>query len=313
MANHFKTTLLLAFSLLTPNLSAIVVANTNPNDPVYLSSITAVGKVSLAGGLCSGSLLSTGMHMLTAAHCMLDSNGTPLAGTATVTFYNASNIAFDYFSSDIVTYPGFNPFNFFDGNDLAIITLGNVVDASIDRLSLYNGTGELGETATIVGYGRSGIGSTGSVAGTFGTRRQGLNVVDDIFNNILIFDFDNGLAAQNTIGGTGLGTAEVITASGDSGGAVLIDGQLAGIHSFVSCIADPDPNIVCLSPPDINTTLNSTYGEQFGSTRVSAYNSWIQGVIEPAEVPEPSTVAAGLLALVTCLARVRKTRTGSPS
>lgn len=314
MVNKYTFAILLSLALFVPQSKAIVVAGTDPNDPVYLSSVTAVGTIGIGGGLCSGSLLTTGMHFLTAAHCVLDSNGNPLGGNATITFRDAGNNAFAYVSNTIVAHPDFDPQSYFSGNDLAIVALSQVVDASIGRLSLYSGVGELGQTITMIGYGRQGTGTTGGEPGTFGVRRQGQNVADELIgnDNIIYFDFDNGLEAQNSSGGLGLGTSEVMLYRGDSGGPGLIGGQIAGIHSFISCFGG-GPGIQCAAPPDIDNTLNGTFGERFGSTRVSVYNDWITATVEATTIPEPSTVAAGLLALVTCLARARKTRTGSPS
>lgn len=318
MPNKFTFASLLSFAFLVPTLPAIVVSGNNPNDPVYLSSVTGVGTYSQGGFLCSGSLLSTGMHFLTAAHCLLDGNGNPLTGGATITFTNLLNTSFSYNSTSIIGNPSFDYNNFFGGNDLAIVTLGQQVDSSITRLNLYSGSGELNQTGTVIGYGRQGVGATGSVSGTFGTRREGQNQVDEIFGgNILIYDFDNGLAAQNSRGGLGLGLSEVNIAPGDSGGPTLIGGSIAGIHSFITCTANSNPNLTCRVPPDVDTTLNSSFGERFGDTRVSLYTQWIQSVTGPLSelnsIPEPSTVFAGLAALATCLARARKTRNGSPN
>ncbi len=314
MSTKLLLPILLCFLGLAPQLSAIVVTGVNPNDPLYLSSVTAVGTSSFGGGLCSGSLLSTGMHFLTAAHCVLDSSGNPLGGSATITFTNDLNQSFAYQSIASSAHPSFQANNYTGGFDLAIITLNAVVDSSIGRLSLYQGTGEMGATGTVIGYGRTGTGLTGSLAGTFGTRHQGLNVVDDILtNNILFFDFDSGAPQNNTLGNTGLGASEVMVALGDSGGPTLIGGQIAGIHSFITCVASPFPGQICLSPPDVDNLNNSSFGERFGDTRISTYNTWIQGVVDPASIPEPSTVAAGLCAAVTCLLRSRRTRNGSSS
>lgn len=310
-----KHTIVLLFSLIATvhELDAIVVNGTDPNNALYLSSVTAVGTSNIGGQLCSGSLLSTGMHFLTAAHCVLDSSGNALGGNATLTFWNSLNQQFAYQSILVTPHPEFSIVSFAGGNDLAVITLGEAVDDSIGRLSLYSGSGELGSTGTVIGYGRTGTGLTGGQANTFGTRRQGTNVVDSIIGNVLYFDFDDGTALRSTLGGTGTGPTEVMTSFGDSGGPTLINGQIAGIHSFITCVADPRPNIVCLSPPDVDTINNSTYGERFGDTRVSAYTQWIQSIVEPTAVPEPSTWMAGLAAVATCLARARRTRSGSSS
>jgi secreted trypsin-like serine protease len=296
--------------LFVSQASAIVVSSGTPDN--YLSAQTAVGFSNVPSvGLCSGSLLATGQHFLTAAHCILG-----YSGAATVTFTNALGTNFSYTSSSMIAHPSFIQGQYLAGNDIAIIRLSQQVDASINRLSLYTGGGnEQGSEATLIGYGRTGMGATGSVAGTFGTRREGQNVVDTVTSNLLYFDFDSGNAAQSTSGGLGLGSREVSIAQGDSGGPALINGRIAGINSFITCVGSGG---VCVSTIDVDSRLNSTFGEQFATTRVSTYLTWItqntgglSGSFEG--VPEPSTYATGLLGLVICLAKARKIRNGSSS
>lgn len=293
---------------LSHNASAIVVGGGSASDPIYSASgFTGVGFSTVSNvGSCSGSLLNTGMHFLTAAHCILDSNGLA-SGTANVTFSSGAG-TFAYTATAMIANSAFNASNFFGGSDLAIITLSQVVDLSIDRYSLYTSAAELNQIGTLVGYGREGTGNLGGEGGTFGTRRKGQNEIDQILGgNILYYDFDNGNPLQSTLGGNGLGVNEVGPYKGDSGGPTFIGNQIAGIHSFISCI--PGPGSTCLSPPDVDTAFNGSFGERFGDTRVSAYVSWINGVIEPITVPEPATYAAGLIAFALCAAKARKTRT----
>jgi len=318
----FRYTFAILFLVLSlaPKASAIVITSGNLSD--FLSTQTGVGTSNVASSLCSGSLLTSGLHFLTAAHCVLDSNTGLLGVSATVSFTNTLGTTFNYSSGAIVanqtfanTYDSINKtWAFTSGFDLAIIALTEIVDTSINRLSLYTGSGELGSVGTVIGYGRSGFGATGSVQGTFGTRREGENEIDLISNGrILYYDFDNGLAAQNVIVGSSLGRGarEVGIAPGDSGGPTLIGGQIAGIHSFIACSGAGITT--CFSPPDIDTTLNSSFGERFADTRVSSHITWINTTVSDTTIPEPATYATGLLGLIICLAKARKTRTGSPS
>lgn len=296
--------------LFASQATAIVVSSGTPDN--YLSAQTAVGFSNVPGvGSCSGSLLATGQHFLTAAHCILG-----YSGAATVSFTNSLGTNFSYTSSSMIAHPDFVRGQYLAGNDLAIIKLSQSVDASINRLSLYTGGGnELGNEATLIGYGRTGMGATGSVHGTFGTRREGQNVIDVVSGNLLYYDFDSGNSAQNVYGGLGLGAREVGIAQGDSGGPALIGGRIAGINSFITCVGSGG---VCVSTIDVDSTLNSTFGEQFATTRVSVFLNWINqntgGSSSTFEgVPEPSTYATGLLGLVICLAKARKIRNGSSS
>lgn len=296
---------------------AISVSGADPNDPIWQSSVTAVGYSNVPGaGACSGSLLNTGMHFLTAAHCILG-----YTGNGSVSFKNLEGTLFSYSSISMVSHPDFNPSNYFLGNDLGIIFLGQEVDSSIGRLDLYTGSGELGQVGTVIGWGREGTGLTGAAGGTFGSgRREGTNTVDSIVgnNNILFFDFDNpNSTAQSSLGSAEALEREVMIFRGDSGGPTLINGQIAGVHSFITCVSGG--STVCATPPDIDGVLNGTYGERFGDTRVSQYAQWVidQTAIASSDsdfigAPEPSTYFAGFLAFATCLWRVRKTRNGSP-
>ncbi len=283
------------------------------NNSFFSSPVTAVGQVLFGSSGCSGSLLSTGLHFLTAAHCVGS-----FSGTATINLHNGvSN--FSYTSSRIAVHPNYTNIN--SGNDIALVTLSQVADPSLQRLSLYTGSGELGQTATIIGLGRQGIGSVGWNTGSFVTangllvRRQGTNVVDSTSGNILSFDFDDPNNPARSSSGSNIATQfEAMTSFGDSGGAVLINGLLAGVHSFISCL--PGTTSTCATSVDIAGVLNSSYGERFGSTRVSAYTAWLStqmGVasFESNAVPEPSTWATMLGALAIGFHRWRKTRSGS--
>lgn len=305
ISTYLRVLPLLLLSLV--EASAIVVSGSDPNDPLYLSSLTGVGRINSAGGACSGSLLGTGRHFLTAAHCIVNPAGNFVDTSFSITFQNSSLTDFTYITGNAVYNPDFSPTIIGSPGDIAILTLNQFVDPSIERMSLYTGTGELDSLAIIAGYGRQGTGATGSVANTFGTRRQGLNRVDSIQGTTLLFDFDNGNLAQSLFGtDLGEGIHEVGIAQGDSGGPTLIGGRIAGVHSYLGCAGS---NGICFTPPDVDGVLNSSFGEYFGDTRVSAYSTWIQSILEaPAEIPEPSTFAGSLIALGAVIAAARRTR-----
>jgi secreted trypsin-like serine protease len=258
---------------------------------------------------CSGVLLSTGLHVLTAAHCV---PGT--ATSATATFHTAAGNAV-VSGSKFTVQPGWDG-NVAHGNDLAIITLDQ--KAPVAGYDLYRSLDlPAGKLVELAGYGRTGNGETGSTLPN-SALRWGTNTFDVMDATIAgapyLFDFDNNTEAQDTLGSSfynfrdpvtgqrhlGTGNTEVLTASGDSGGPSFIDGMLAGIHSF---IASPG------MPFDFDSTpLDGTYGELGGDTRVAFYAAWIDTVVRP--VPEPQTgvlTGAGLLAL---LALVHKRRQG---
>ena len=78
-------------------------------------------------------------------------------------------------------------------------------------------------------------------------------------------------------------------AAGDSGGPTLLDGRIAGIHSFRGTAG---------SPPDINFIEgDASFGEFGGDTRVSSYARFIDEVMAVPDVPTYLTSGTVLLLL----------------
>lgn len=90
----------------------------------------------------------------------------------------------------------------------------------------------------------------------------------------------------NAFAGT-LGDDEVLIDGGDSGGASLIDGMVAGVHSFGTTLSASFCNRF-ISKPDTLCGNNSSFGEVAGDTNVSLYWDWIRAA---AGIPEPSSIA----------------------
>ncbi|MBZ2186772.1 MAG: S1 family peptidase [Bryobacter sp.] len=304
-----------AAALFAHSAHGIVIRDDLFNSDSFASPITAVGQVLFGSSGCSGSLLSTGIHFLTAAHCVGS-----FSGTATVNLHNGST-SFSYTSTKIVVNPNFNSYS--NGADLAVVTLNQVADSSIQRLSLYTGSGELNQEVTFIGLGRQGVGSSGWSTGSFQVtnglldRRQGTNIVDSLLNNsVLFFDFDHPMEPNRSSLGQSSATAfEAILAPGDSGGPVLINGQIAGVNSYISCL--PGSLTTCSTTFDVNGVLNSSYGERWGASRVSIYTDWLnaqitQPTFDPVGVPEPSTWAIIAGAFGAGIHRLRKSRGKAP-
>ncbi|MBQ9128483.1 MAG: trypsin-like serine protease, partial [Thermoguttaceae bacterium] len=227
----------------------------------------------------SGSLLSTGMHVLTAAHVVCNEDGTVVDLEETpmyVTFhtsYGAVNIEVaDIFVHE--TYTG-DPIND-DCVDLAVITLKNAAPTELTGYDLYDGTDEIGQRMTMVGYGL--YGEADDTAEEAEARDSGVkHYGDNVFEltgaefaespsvNVLVYDLDDGSAANDYFGNyygvvdRGLGEDEAGADQGDSGGPALINNKVAGVCSWGK------------SP-----TVAGGFGVY---VRVSAYVDWINEAI----------------------------------
>jgi hypothetical protein len=278
--------------------------------------ITTFGSTSYG---CTGALLADHYDILTAAHCVDPNANGVLPNSATAYFYTSTEGNFSRSAVSYAVNPGWNGDSFF-GGDLALIRLNLLVPGDVPGYNLYNGTGELtlssGSTPviTLAGYGLSGLGTTGESSSSypFGTRRQGLNRYDttaDTFggsSGVLLGDFDDGTTTHDAFGYGSVFpntdsdivdlNSEVMLAHGDSGGPSFLNGQIVGVHSFLTCFSTlANPN-ACAVPPAVSPSLNSSFGQIYGDMRVSSYATWIT----QNEVPEPGTLmmlipAMGLL------------------
>ncbi|MEX0819803.1 MAG: trypsin-like serine protease, partial [Pirellulaceae bacterium] len=272
-----------------------IVAVDDPNDIIVAPGSGRDGVARLAinravgSFLCSGTLLSTGLHVLTAAHCVTDVFGNFDTASASASFETPDGT--DTIPvSEFFVHPDWDG-NVLQGNDIAILELAASAPDAAERFEIYRDDDEVGQVTEKVGYGLTGVGATGIQLGTSGIRRGGENRFDalaDVFDGTffrpgsvalgtqLAFDFDNGLAANDAFGrifginGLGLGDNEINTAPGDSGGPALIDGKVAGVTSYGFGF-----NIA----PDIDPGTNSSFGEMSVDMRVSFYADWIDSVL----------------------------------
>lgn len=284
----------LALLVAAPASAIVTTADSTGNIIGSPSAFDGVGKVTIPGVGCSGSLLSDGLHVLTAAHCVSGA----LANQITVTFGSAGG-PLNYSVSAFSIAPGFVLGNPPRGSDVAVLTLATLADAALHRYGIYTQTDEIGQQFTMAGYGYAGAGTSPGFLLTqiYGNLRTGSNTFDVDpffvlgggavdFGAYLMFDFDNGQAAQNVVGSVTPTSAEGMLAPGDSGGpSFLVSGGnmlIAGIHSWGGRLTDINGNSA-----DIDSAINGTFGEVGGDTRVSTYAAFINST--SALTPEPST------------------------
>lgn len=270
--------------------------------------------------ICSGSLMADRQSILTAGHCVSGGAGTANPVSTTAYFYNGTDP--DYVMtgaqstaiavSDYFVNAGYSG-EVIDQNDIAVLRLSQAAPLFATSYELYTGNAS-GQNFNVTGVGArsDGGGLVGDNLGT-GRKRQGDNLFDFALgdegldggldflagngveiDNVLLSDFDNGLAANDSsciiadaVGVTsgrycnlGRGATEAMTAGGDSGGASFIDGKVAAVTSFGLSFGS--------EYGDIDDDLNSTFGEFGGYVSTAYHADWIKSVLA---VPEPGTWA----------------------
>ena len=260
----------------------------------------SVGKFTYSVGassyIASGVLISP-EWVLTAGH-VTGGNNFLGGGISNMTFsLTSGNSVLSFAAAEWVTHPGWaaSAGDLLDGYDLGLVRLSQSVTA-VQAATLYLQESLQIQPGTIVGYGSTGVGSTGFQVGTAGTKRAGQNMIDaqgdglSVSSNLLFVDFDQpGVTGESVVGSALPLALEYLSAPGDSGGGLFItqDSQtfLVGITSFGWGYRDDD--------------ANSDYGDLAGFISTTAYAGWISSV---AGVPIPEPGSGALLALgMACL------------
>ena len=215
-----------------------------------------VGRISTSVSLASGVLVADN-YVLTAAH-VGEESGTMTFNLASGTYTRAWTILLPGWTGDIG-----------DGNDLALVRLSTLV-LTEQPAEFYTATNEVGQTGTLVGFGRTGTGLTGDTLAA-GTKRAGQNVWDKngtylgYSSDVLLADFDNPSNRFDSWFGLRKPIAlEYCAAPGDSGGGMFLavggEQKLAGIVSFITS-HDGD--------------TDADYGDAMGVIRVSSHLDWL--------------------------------------
>ncbi len=254
----------------------------------------AIGRF-VEGQRISGTLIAPNW-VLTAGHVDTVSNF-QIRGTGTV-----------YSIAEVIKHPTFlaNGGDISRGFDLALVRLNTSV-VGVTPASIYRGTNELGQLATITGFGDGGVGSIG-LANLPAIQRAGTNVIDAILNftngaqqSALLTDFDGPNVGNNTTGSAAITSHEYQLARGDSGGGMFIfengEWKLAGVNSGIA------PQNALIVGGSAN---NAGFGAISVYTRVTSFQTFIDGITA---VPEPSSfvfVSIATSALMICSVRRRK-------
>lgn len=262
-----------------------------------------VVRVSGGGSFGTGALLLDGRAVLTAAHVV---SGVTASGISVTFDTTAGTQAMDV--SRVSLHPAYDSVN--SNNDLALVWLSESAPTKAERYELYRNDDEIGRPFTLVGFGDTGTGNSGSspqlnsgdlrlkAENRFDADAAALAAEPGVFlpwnplpGDQLIADFDNGLVQNDALGqvmgltGLGLGEGEGMLASGDSGGPAFIAGDVAAIASYSAKLYKGGID------PDIDDALNSSYGEIGGWQRVSTHQQWIDQQLR-ANLPNAPTSPA---------------------
>lgn len=166
-------------------------------------------------------------------------------GTATVILGGVT-----YTVDQVVTYPKYYAGSIDFKQDIALWHLSTAVDASITPLNISTTTVAAKTTVTLVGFGGTGTGTTGS-DGTYGTKQFATTKVERVSPSQLVWKLDS-----NTEGTS--------APTGDIGGPVL---KLTnGVYTVVGLAS-------------YHTTTTGKIGDSSYSTRVDLYAGWIDDTI----------------------------------
>lgn len=259
-----------------------------------------VGALSISNGTSAykGSAVALSPEwVLTAGHnADLNDDGLPdtlWSGTFMLPGYGSFGVAEAYINP---LFSGFG--NPAVNDDLALLRLTVPLPTGMSYPAL--GSASVGDSITLVGFGRSGYGSYGyTTQASLTDRRYGSNVIDSFQVDdegsgraeVFRYDFDDPSTTGTPNGSLG-NAIETIIGPGDSGGAALRQTgsgwELVGINTFTE-------------------GYGGRFGDTGGGVLVAPRAAWI---LEVTGVPE--TGSGGLVMLTLLILLSRRARTSEP-
>ena len=192
---------------------------TTENSPNYYKHPKAgtgydgVVRISVEDNFGTGSLLYTGIHILTAAHVLTLDGETVNPKNISIQFDTATGRT-TLGAQQILIHPNYQLAS--SNYDLALITLAQAAPNNADRYTLYRDNQETSATATLVGYGWQGTGLTGekSIVNQRSKAQNNLEMTTGELeaalgyqltwqpdaDTILVADFDKGSSSYDTLG-----------------------------------------------------------------------------------------------------------------
>ena len=274
--------------------SAVVTSDTRGSHGVAPGAITfglnLDGVVSFEDGargtIGTGALISD-RHILTAAHLIdqdLDGVIDATSNVRQARFVLGSGEQYVDLVPSLASMPVQWTANRQSNSDLAIVVLAADAPVDVPRYSLYGLFDELGKPAVVTGHGSLGEGAHGgSLEDDDAFLHAGLNRIEapgealhDIYDAepgaTLVFDFDSGQPANNTLSllgvpsDLGFGDDEVGLFLSDSGGPLFVDKAIAGVNQAIFGGLNGD---VTADESD------GSWGELQYVTRVSSFREFI--------------------------------------
>jgi hypothetical protein len=338
---------------MTPTSDVLPPNNTiGGGDPIFKPSADKSGVVALimeydgvGAFICSGSLLSNRMSILTAAHCVSDGFGTAGPDRTTAYIFDGDPDSRTPFGAGVRAIPisriavneGYTG-EVIDQNDIAVLRLSQGL-LSTDAYDLYSG-GLQGEQFNVAGYGgRSTIGGAFGVDARTGFLREGDNTYsyrwgDSAFGGFFtdrdgtgegffgfadyedswVSDFDSGLAVNDQACLIAAAVGAPLGFGCENGVGAREVGVAGGDSGGPQFIDGKISSVTSYGLTfgvgfgDCRAGLNSSCGEFSGYVPVSIHTNFIEDAMA---VPEPATWAMmlmgfGAVGFATRRARVTK-------